>query len=342
MIFLQRAWLAFLSMGMACILHADTVLLTNFDRLTGQIQKLENKRLYLKTIYAGVVEIDWSMVQGISCDQTLQFSMRDGRSLTGSVQNSAEGLVLSSLSQATPIPPQAVQAISKPKEEQTFWSRWDGAVELGYDLTRGNSRIIQSSLGLNAEYESDRFRVQSNLSSLFNKQSDAKSTSTHAMSTRLDFYVKPRAFTFTQGSLDRDDAQLLRLRTSIGAGLGWQVLRSKRSEFSLLGGFTFTKEDYRPDKEVRTVRNGSTGEALLGISLERLQWGRLRFIGKSTVYLSVLDPNRIRLVANTGVRVPVIHHVVWTIRLSEQFDSRPVLNVKKHDYGVISSFGLTF
>jgi hypothetical protein len=80
MIFLQRAWLRFLSMGIACILHADTVLLTNFDCLTGQIQKLENKHLYLKTAYAGVVEIDWSMVQGISSDQALQFSMRGQKS----------------------------------------------------------------------------------------------------------------------------------------------------------------------------------------------------------------------------------------------------------------------
>ena len=52
--------------------------------------------------------------------------MRDGRILTGSVQNSDEGLVLSSLPQGTPIPPQGVKAISKPEEEQTFWSRWDG------------------------------------------------------------------------------------------------------------------------------------------------------------------------------------------------------------------------
>ena len=81
---------------------------------------------------------------------------------------------------------------------------------------------------------------------------------------------------------------------------------------------------------------------MLGISLERLEWRHLRFIGKSSLYRSVLDGNRIRVVANAGVRVPVIHHVVWTIRLNEQFDSRPLFSVKKHDHGLTSSFGLAF
>ena len=47
---------------MSGILEADTVLLVNSDRLSGEIQKLEDKRLYLRTAYAGVIEIDWSMV----------------------------------------------------------------------------------------------------------------------------------------------------------------------------------------------------------------------------------------------------------------------------------------
>lgn len=327
---------------MAGVLEADTVLLVNSDRLSGEIQKLEDKRLHLKTAYAGVIEIDWSMVEGITSDQTFNFTLRDGRTVTGDVQGSKGGLQVSSLPPETLILPQAVKAISKPEKGETFWSHWDGSVELGYSLTRGNSNISQSSVAGNTEYESARVRLQGSVSSLFSKQSDATPASTHAVFTRLDFYVKPHAFAFTQGSLDRDDAQLLRLRTSIGGGLGWQAIRSRSAELSLIGGFTFTEERYRAGEEINSGRAGSTGEALLGISLERLEWRHLRFIGKSSLYRSVLDGNRIRVVANAGLRVPVIHHIVWTIRLSEQFDSRPLFSVKKHDHGLISSFGLSF
>ena len=123
-------------------------------------------------------------------------------------------------------------------------------MELGYSRTRGNSNINQSSVAANTEYESARVRLQGSVLSLFNKQSDAIPASTHAVSTRLDFYVKPHAFVFTQGSLDRDDAQLLSLRTSIGGGLGWQAIRSRGTELSLIGGMTFTEEHYRESEVV--------------------------------------------------------------------------------------------
>ena len=342
MIFRHLAWLGLMSMAMAGILEADTVLLVNSDRLSGEIQKLEDKRLYLRTAYAGVIEIDWSMVEGITSDQALHFTLKDGRTITGDVQGSKEGLQVSSQPSRSLILPQSVKAISKPEEGETFWSRWEGSVELGYSRTRGNSNISQSSVGANTEYESARVRLQGSVLSLFSKQSDARSASTHALSTRVDVYIRPHAFAFSQGTLDRDDAQLLSLRTSIGGGLGWQAVRSRGTELSLIGGLTFTDEHHRASEEVQPRRAESSGEALLGISLERLEWRHLRFIGKSSLYRSVLEGNRIRVVANAGVRVPVIHHVVWTIRLNEQFDSRPLFSVKKHDHGLITSFGLAF
>lgn len=69
-----------------------TVILQNSDRLTGEIEKLESKRLVLATAYAGVIEIDWSMVQSISSDQALQFSMNNGMVLTGTVEVAEQGM----------------------------------------------------------------------------------------------------------------------------------------------------------------------------------------------------------------------------------------------------------
>ena len=160
MIYRYLAWLGLMSMGMTGVLQADTVLLVNSDRLSGEIQKLEDKRLYLRTAYAGVIEIDWSMVEGITSDQTLHFTLKDGRTITGDVQGSKEGLQVSSQPSRSLILPQSVKAISKPEEGETFWSRWEGSVELGYSRTRGNSNISQSSVGANTEYESARVRLQ--------------------------------------------------------------------------------------------------------------------------------------------------------------------------------------
>ena len=88
-------FVCFLVIGAISPCVAATVFLRNSDRITGEIQKLEGKHLSLKTAYAGVIEIDWSMVEGISSDQVLQFSMQNGMVLTGTVQNAEEGMQLS-------------------------------------------------------------------------------------------------------------------------------------------------------------------------------------------------------------------------------------------------------
>lgn len=320
---------------------AATVFLQNSDRLSGEIQKLEGKHLVLKTAYAGVVEIDWSMVQGISSDQVLQFSMQNGMVLTGTVQNGEDGMQVSA-APGTPILAHDVKTISKPIQEQTLSNRLSGAIELGYSLTRGNSPLSQSAVTANAEYHSTSVRVQMDFSSLFSKQAAAQSASAHSLSTRIDYYLTPRAFVFTLDGLDRDDREFLNLRTSLGGGMGWQIADTAVAQLSLLGGMTFVNESYRGGDVEHPGRRESTGEALIGLSLDKLQVGRLRFTGKSSVYPSVLDTGRMRVVASTGVRMPVVAHLIWSLRLFERFDSRPVLAVRKNDYGLISSFGFAF
>src|SRR5689334_5197185 len=58
------ACVCFLVVGASPPCIAATVFLQNSDRLSGEIEKLEGKHLSLKTAYAGMIEIDWTMVQG--------------------------------------------------------------------------------------------------------------------------------------------------------------------------------------------------------------------------------------------------------------------------------------
>ncbi len=330
----------FLVLGVAHQCSAATVFLQNSDRVSGEIEKLEGKHLSVKTAYAGVIEIDWTMVHGINSDQVLQFSMENGMILTGTVHTTEQGMQVSAAPE-TPILPHSVKAISKPVREQTFNNRLSGAIEFGYSLTRGNSPLSQSSVSANGEYQSTHIRVQTDLSSMFSRQAPAESTSTHSLSTRIDYYLTPRAFVFTLDGFERDDREFLNLRTSLGGGMGWQIADTAVTQLSLLGGMTFINEKYRENVE-QPGRRQSTGEALIGVSLDRLQVGRLRFSGKTAVYPSVLDPGRMRVVASAGVRMPIVAHLIWSIRLFERFDSRPVLAVRKNDYGLVSSFGFAF
>jgi putative salt-induced outer membrane protein YdiY len=335
------AYFCYVLIGSGVPSRAATVSLRNADRLTGEIQKLEGKHLVLKTAYAGIIEIEWSEVQSINSDEVLELSMQNGMIVTGTVHAAEAGMEISS-SPDIPISAHNIKAISKPGPDQTFRNRVSGAIELGYSLTRGNSPLSQSAVTANAEYHSTRVRVQADLSSLFSKQAPAESASAHSLSTRLDYHLTPHAFLFTLGGLERDERELLNLRTSLGAGLGWQIADSPTTQISVIGGVNFVDESYQRQDASGSGRREPGGEALIGFSADKLEFGRLSFFSKTSVYPSLLERGRLRIVASSGVRLPLVGHLTWSLRFFEKFDSRPLLPVKKNDYGTISSFGFVF
>ena len=109
--------------------------------------------------------------------------------------------------------------------------------------------MSQSSVEANGECQSTHVRVQADLTSLFSKQAPVESESAHSLSTRLDYYLTPRAFVFTLDGLERDDREFLNLRTSAGGGMGWQIADTAVTQLSLLGGMTFINERYRENVE---------------------------------------------------------------------------------------------
>jgi len=58
---------------------ADQVVMKNGDRLSGTIEKYDDKNLLLKTDYAG--ELDWSAVQQITSTELLHVSLSTGQTV---------------------------------------------------------------------------------------------------------------------------------------------------------------------------------------------------------------------------------------------------------------------
>src|SRR5271154_1436011 len=64
----------------------DTVVMKNGDRLTGEVKRLENGVLYIKTDYfSGAVGVDWLQVEKVVSTATYQIVLTNGSRLTGNI-----------------------------------------------------------------------------------------------------------------------------------------------------------------------------------------------------------------------------------------------------------------
>ena len=67
---------------------ADQITLKNGDRLTGSIERSDEKMLVIKTEAAGEVAIQWSAIESIKSDQQLHVGLAGGQVVVGPVSTS--------------------------------------------------------------------------------------------------------------------------------------------------------------------------------------------------------------------------------------------------------------
>jgi small nuclear ribonucleoprotein (snRNP)-like protein len=75
-------------------LLADQIVLKNGDRLTGTIEKSDDKELVIKTEFAGEVTVQWPAVQEITSTQALHVSLSNGQTVSGTVTTTDGNLVV--------------------------------------------------------------------------------------------------------------------------------------------------------------------------------------------------------------------------------------------------------
>src|SRR5579859_1261611 len=95
----------------ATALHAEQVTLKNGDRLTGSVVSLSDKKLTLKTDYAGAVTLDWSAVVQFSSDQPMVVTNTDKQVVSGPVSTKDANLVVSTPTGTQEVPLAAVAAL---------------------------------------------------------------------------------------------------------------------------------------------------------------------------------------------------------------------------------------
>ena len=121
-------------------------------------------------------------------------------------------------------------------EPPGFWETLDGSLGLGDTFTRGNSDQTQASLTARGSYRHDDYTLRGDLNSIFTDVDDSERQSRHALNTRFDRYLSPNSFAFAVAAFERNDRQQLDLRSRLGGGFGWKVVKERDRTFDMLGG----------------------------------------------------------------------------------------------------------
>lgn len=332
--------------GIPTLRGVDTVILDNGDRVTGELLKLEGGKLSLKTVYAGTISIDWKQVQGVVTDGKAEIEVGSGRLYRGTFEQAYEGLEVHTEEEEvlTVDLPDVVRIASYDEGKPPgFFDTLEGAVDLGYNFTRGNSRLNSSSLALRGKYRRPSYQLSGGVTSLFTRQDESEPTSRQTADARYDQFLSPRQFAFGILGLERNDRIRLNLRSRMGGGYGYKLRNTKTTELSLLGGFTYINEQFQLEPGALPNGGTSSGEALAGLDYSTFLFKGIGVTTKFSLLPNLVQDGRYRIEYDSTARIPLLAGFTWSLSLFDRFDSDPPREgVRRNDYGVVTAFGYAF
>ncbi|MCU1300218.1 MAG: hypothetical protein JWQ87_502 [Candidatus Sulfotelmatobacter sp.] len=346
-------------LGLAPAVFADQITLKNGDRLSGEILKSDGKTLVLHTEFAGDVAIDFTAVSQINSDKALRVSTSDKKTLVGPVVTREGRVEVATKSDGTvDVPLANVVAIGDQAEYEKLQHPgllhgWNGGVNLGFSLARGNSQTSNLALAINAVHPTLNDKTTIYLSSIDTKNDLATPSTVANLITggiRYDHDIYPRLFAFVGADFMSNALQNLDLRSVYGGGLGYHAIKSDGTLLDFLAGLNYTHETYSNGALVTPVTVPPTfvsygvTHRFIGITLgEEL----LHKFGKSTViteklyfYPDLSDTGQYRATFDLGTVTKISKWLGWQNQFSDIYVTNPPVGAKKND--LILTTGLNF
>jgi hypothetical protein len=221
-------------------------------------------------------------------------------------------------------------------EGSSFMESWEATADLGYTFVRGNTSIDNFALHFHPVRKTDVDRIRVLAQSLYSVQDDAEASSMHSVQGRYDRFLNSRIFFFVSGLVEIDERETLDLRTSEGGGLGMEFALDPATQLSILGGMTFLQEKFKGLD--RTLN----AEVIAGVELKTERFEPF-VIGTTSQLLPILGEGRFRVRWSANIRIPLFAGFSMGLQMFDNFDSEPPqIDVKKNDFGVVSTVGYTF
>ena len=318
----------------------DVVVLKNGDRMTGEIKGLQSGELRIKSDYmAEAVRLDWTKVERLESKSTFMIWLVDGKLVTDVMRllptNSSEvpNFVIGS---STRVPQLDVIRIA-PADRQ-FWKRLEGSIDFGFSFTSGNDQY-QTQLTATTTYRTGDHSFTASVDSALSGQTEGTSLTRNQFTFDYRKQLGQRWYVGGLFDLLHSDQQSLKLRTTIGGLIGHNVMQTERTRLSVFGGVAGARENY--SQSIGTPKS-TNADAIAGADFATFRFSRTDIRSRFSLFPSLTTPGRMRLQANSDLRIKIVKDLWWGFHIYENFDSKPPVRADKNDLGVSTSLGWKF
>jgi uncharacterized protein DUF481 len=330
--------LLFGSPSSASAQKTDVIALENGDRITGEIKSYGQGRLTLDTLAAGLVSIKWNRIVSITSDKLFDLQTIDGTRYYGTLAPSDPPGKLVIDTAAGNITLGFFEMFRLAPLYLTFWRRWDGNLDLGFNYTE-SSQLVQLNLNAQGTYRKPTFSLESTISVTYSRQSDVTGSSRGTYSLTYFRFLSDRWYLLTGAGLDRNVELGLQLRVLWALGGGRNLIQTNQTVLAVSAGVSVNHE------QPVEGEGKYNAEALIGgkYSYFTYDFPNVTLSGSVLVFPSITESGRVRIEANASAKRDLISDLYVSLAVFDSYDSRdPTTGLSKNDWGPTLSVGWKF
>jgi len=297
---------------------ADEVSLKNGDKITGQVVRMEADKLILKTTYAGEITITWHEVAAIRTDASVKVVLKDETAFKGTTEAVEDGkmkLNTGKLEAPATFSLADVKAIN-PEPVKTV--KINARANVSVTNERGNTK--SDNYYFDGEFvartKKNRYTIGGQLS---NKKADDVTTSQNWLAYgNYSHFLNEKWYLYANTLFEHDEFKDLNLRSTLGAGAGYQFFETPLLNLSISAGLSMVDENF----DVAEDNDYPAGQ--WAINYDQYFFDKfVQLFHVNTGFISLEDANDWFLKTRTGLRFPLYKGLTATLQYNFDWDNQP-------------------
>ncbi len=327
----------------SAIVSADEVHFKNGDHLSGQIVRLTEGKLVLKSAVAGEVTVNLADIRTFSSDSPLEIHLKDGTILRQPViaaEPNGFAIVKGELLQPQTFGLDQVVSINPPPASKP---RWTGSISAAVTSTHGNttSESVTASVSAARRTEKDRITADADYATSEQEDPDTGEEETTEnwwrAKAQYDYFFTKKFFGFLNGRYEKDDIAKLDRRVVVGGGAGYQWIETEATAFSTGFGLASLYEKFDNQTD-----SNSELSFQAGYNLNKKLRENFRFLHDLTYYPSLDQFSDYYLTTTGELRTNLTKALFANFKVIFNYDASPAIGQGSTDVKYLLGVGLTF
>ena len=322
----------------------DTVKVKDGSVLKGEVLRVSEGKLFIKTSFAGEIQLPWTEVEEVETESTLPIHLDDGSVIQGTLETTETGKIEVDWQQGKtvfPIAQEQIVAVNPtppPTPTPTPRPEWEGKIVGNFSKTDGNTDLTSVAFTANGVRRAEFDRITVKAGYYFTEDEEDETRNEQYGSAKYDYFIGEKFFSYLNSRLDRDRIRDLDLRFTGGGGAGYQFYET--DTFNLFGelGLSYVNEDFEVEADDESY---AAGRAAYHFDWWILR-DRLQFVQDVEFLLGLEDTDDWLGISTTALSWKWDEYWSSEASVRYDYDNTPARGRDEEDIAYMLGIGLSF